>query len=74
MRDNRGGATLGAEAVSGSSRCCERSAKDFNGDVASKGLISCTEDECRRPFANQLLQSISASNDVTRLQCSLVPS
>jgi hypothetical protein len=72
MRDDGGGTTFSAEAVSGGGRCCERCAEHLDGHVAAERLIGCAEDECRRPFANQLLQPISAGNDVTRLQCALV--
>jgi hypothetical protein len=72
MRDDSGGSTFGAEAVSGGGRCCERCAEHLNGHVAAERLIGCAEDECCCPFANQLLQPISASNNVTRFQRSLV--
>jgi hypothetical protein len=72
MRNDGGGPALGSEAISGSGRCCEWCAEHFNGYVAAKRLIGCTEDECRRPFANQLLQPIPSGNYVARLQRSLV--
>jgi hypothetical protein len=67
-----GGPAFGSEAISGSGRCCEWCAEHFNGYVAAQRLIGCTEDECRRPFANQLLQPIPSGNYVARLQRSLV--
>jgi hypothetical protein len=72
VRNDGGGPTFGSEAISGSGRCCEWCAEHFNGYVAAKRLIGCTEDECRRPFANQLLQPIPSGNYVARLQRSLV--
>jgi hypothetical protein len=72
VRDDGGGATFGAEAISGGGRCCERCAEHLNGHVAAERLISCAEDERSRPFANQLLQPISACNDIARLQRSFV--
>jgi hypothetical protein len=55
VRNDGGGPTFGSEAIGGSGRCCEWCAEHFNSYVAAKCLIGCTEDECRRPFANQLL-------------------
>jgi hypothetical protein len=72
MRNDCRGAALGAESVSGGGRCCEWCTKHLDGHVAAERLISCAEDECSRPFANQLLQPISASNNVAGLQRSLV--
>jgi hypothetical protein len=72
VRNDGGGPTFGSEAIGGSGRCCEWCAEHFNGYVAAKCLIGCTEDECRRPFANQLLQPIPSGNYVARLQRSLV--
>ena len=72
MRDDGGGATFGAEAVSGCSRCCEWRAEHLNGHVATERLIGGAEDKCRRPFPNQLLQPVATSNDVAGLQRSLV--
>jgi hypothetical protein len=72
VRDDGGGATFSAEAVSGGGRCCERRAKHLNGHVATERLIGGAEDKCRRPFPNQLLQPIATSNDVAGLQRSLV--
>jgi hypothetical protein len=72
VRDDGSGATFSAEAVSGGGRCCERCAKHLDGHVAAERLIGCAEDECRRPFPNQLLQPVATSNDVAGLQRSLV--
>jgi hypothetical protein len=72
MRDDGGGTTFSAEAVSGGGRCCEWCTKHLDSDVAAERLIGCAEDECSRPLANQLLQPISASNNVAGLQRSLV--
>jgi hypothetical protein len=72
VRDDGGSATFGAEAVSGGGRCCERCAEHLYGHVSAERLIGCTEDECRCTFTNQLLQPISASNNVARLQRSFI--
>jgi hypothetical protein len=72
VRHDCRGATLGAEAVSSGDRCCEWCAEHLNGYIAAKRLIGGAKDECGCPFANQLLQPISAGNDVTGLERSLV--
>jgi hypothetical protein len=72
VRDDGGGATFSAEAVSGGGRCCEWRAKHLDGYVATERLIGGAEDKCRRPFPNQLLQSVATGNDVAGLQRSLV--
>jgi hypothetical protein len=53
--DDCGGASLGAESISGGTRCCERRAQHLYGYVAAERLIGCAKDECSGPFTDQLL-------------------
>ena len=69
MRDDRGGATLGAESRGGRWDCGECGAKDFHRHVSTERFVGGAEDGCRGAFADLFEESIAAGDQVSRSRC-----